>query len=245
MNQKLNPPLYCETCHLLELSVQFWVTKNHLLDQVWVHLHIGDNFLNGFLFVRKRSIEKIVANLQTKTITTTILMTTNSFVLGAWTHCHKPTMYLPKMVSPNLCCKIWGHSVGWRAICKWIQASIPQHRSEQELSKNWTRTEQAHIAERTNNFLSDCSLLFFVLFFLFSPHPGRWFHCQRNSSPPCRSSLCTGSRFEPEQSNIDQHFKLFQKTPVYKRRSSLRGAATFTKVHSRLWGKEGKWSLLI
>ena len=152
---------------------------------------------------------------------------------------------LPKMVSPNLCCIIWGHSVGWRAICKWIQASIPQHRSEQELSKNWTRTEQAHIAERTNNFLSDCSLLFVFVFWLPSPHPGRWFHCQRNSSPPCRSSLCTGSRFEPEQSNIDQHFKLFQKTPVYKRRSSLRGAATFTKVHSRLWGKEGKWSLLI
>ena len=46
------------------LSPFFFDNFHHLFDQVWVHLHICDHFLNGLLFVRKGSIEQIVANLK-------------------------------------------------------------------------------------------------------------------------------------------------------------------------------------
>ena len=36
----------------------------HLFDQVWVHLHVGDHFLNGLLLVGKGSVEEVVADLK-------------------------------------------------------------------------------------------------------------------------------------------------------------------------------------
>ena len=113
----------------------FWLTKfwiicthcfdnfPHLFDQVWIHLHICDHFLNGLLFVRKGSIEQVVANLKKNIVVKNkirivmfVIFTINllSFLflfvcnlslphLRKWSHCQKSSFLLCR----SSLCKGW------------------------------------------------------------------------------------------------------------------------------------------